>query len=111
MLDESPRICFLRDIKFNLCLVTQISRQANDPSTNEFYMIVQKCLNIISGLFVVQSMLPRDLPQADVLEKLSPFIFFHKIRKKSYARSLFSIFTNRQKWDLTSRKMTKSFPV
>jgi len=44
-------------------------------------MIVQKylSLNIISSLFVVQSMLPCDLPQADVLERLSLFIFFHKI--------------------------------
>jgi len=82
MLDKSSRICFLRDIKFNLCLVTQISRQRQSfNECDEFYMIVQKylSLNIISSLFVVQSMLPCDLPQADVLERLSLFIFFHKI--------------------------------
>lgn len=80
----------LREIKLNLCLVTQISERVRsfNKRHGEGFTIVRKCLrlNIISGLFVEQSLLSATFhKKLDILERLS--LSFYKVLeiKKKYA--------------------------
>lgn len=78
----------LREIKFNLCLVTQIFKRERffNKRHGRSFTTVRKCLrlNIISGLFVEQSMLSATFHRKlDILERFS-LLKCCKWKKKLY---------------------------